>query len=200
VADKPSPAWVGVGSVGLVAVADKPSPRRGGAPLSKKRRFRHLISNTAIIVGTGALGALAVAEGREWSGKRDLLASMETEQLQRKEQNDDIRQLHGALQPKAFKICNNRPDPVRIDWVYATYPDEGKMVTFDSALCSDWKAPEIGDGKTQLLTLNSAQPGCNWPGRVVFFAMSFTRADGSYLNVAGPWGEGFENPDCFVMK
>lgn len=168
--------------------------------MSRKRKLRRLITNTAFVVGTVALAGLTFARGQDWAEARDQLAGMEGELGERRTQNDEHRQLHNALQPRSFKVCNQRSEPVRIDWVYAAYPEDGRMVTFDSALCADWQAPQIGDGKTQVLLLNSAQPGCNWSGKVVFYAMSFTRADGTYLNVAGPWGVGFDrNPDCFVI-
>jgi hypothetical protein len=168
--------------------------------VSRRRKLRRLITNTAIVVGTTALASFAFAQGRDWAAARDKVATMERDMAQRSEQNDDYRQLHTGLLPKAFKVCNQRTDPVRLDWVYAAYPENGELVVFDSALCNDWTSPEIGDGKTQVLLLNSAQPGCNWSGKVVFYAMSFTRADGSYLNVAGPWGVGFDrSPDCFVI-
>jgi hypothetical protein len=168
--------------------------------MSRRRRLRRLITNTAIVIGTTALAGFAFAQGRDWVAARNQLAAMEQELVERRDENDEHRQLHAALQPKAFKVCNQRTDPVRIDWVYAAYPEGGELVTFDSSLCADWTSPEIGDGKTQVLLLNSAQPGCNWSGKVVFYAMSFTRADGTYLNVAGPWGVGFDrSPDCFVI-
>lgn len=166
--------------------------------MSRRRRIRRLVTNTALTVGTLALAFLVFKEGRAWAQARDTIALREGEQAAWKEQNEENRPLHQALQPVAFKVCNNRTTPVRIDWVYAAYPEDGKMVVFDSALCTDWVGRTVGDGKTDLITLNSAQPGCNWSGKVVFYAMSFTNADGSYLNVAGPFR--FEGSDCFSIR
>jgi hypothetical protein len=168
--------------------------------MSRKRRLRRLITNTAILIGTGALGALAVAEGREWSGKRDLLDSQGSQQARWTRENDQHRQIHAGLQPRRFKVCNSRTGPVRIDWLYAAYPEGDKMASFDSARCADWPAPVVGDGKTEFMRLNSAQPGCNWSGDVVFYATSVTLPDGRVLNVGGTWGDkGFKDPDCFTL-
>ena len=168
------------------------------------RRLRRWITNLALLVGVVVLAVFTPKSGYGWMQVRQQRDQLVAEQAKLADENGKMRPLHADVMGaegsgKFFKVCNPGEDPAEIQWVYAAYPSGDHMATFDSAKCEDWRRLTIDGGKTAVLSLNSAQAGCNWNGQVVFYAISYVvhraETDDSAM-VAGPW---LLRDDCFTL-
>jgi hypothetical protein len=108
------------------------------------------------------------------------------------------------LENRRLSVCNRTPDAVNVQWVGAAYNDGRKIWVFDSQRCSDWKESVIASGGNKLLNLSSGEPGCNWNGNVMYFAMKYTREseeESSAFDFVGVFnvGESFDR-DCYNVE
>src|SRR3972149_981394 len=123
------------------------------------------------------LPALATAGyfGRNWNATRLILAREDSEHQERLNRNAVLSKVYDVLQNKKLQVCNKSQDTLKIQWVAAAYHDGKNLRVFDSGRCSAWQEGTLGSGDNRVLTLTSAQEGCNWNGAVVYFAMRFSR-------------------------
>ena len=170
------------------------------------RRTRRWITNVALLLGVVVFAVFTTKAGFAWAQMKKHLAGLQAEKETLAAQNETLRPLHVDVRGpdgtgKFVKLCNASQDPVEVDWVYASYPSGDHMAVFDSRKCTDWQKINVEGGKSAQLSLNSAQPGCNWNGQVVFYSMSFVRHRpdrDDAETVGGPWLN-FDQ-DCFTFR
>ena len=171
---------------------------------AKGRRMRAWITNIALLLVLAVLAVFATKAGAEWVGVRKERTDLLAEQKKLEDDNALMHPLHDDVMGsdgvgKFVKICNPGEDPAEITWVHAVYPSGDHVAAFDSAQCTGWKNQSIEGGKSAQLALNSAQPGCNWNGQVVFYAMTYVihrPTVDAQATVAGPW---IFQGDCFTL-
>lgn len=171
-----------------------PKPRPAGA---KKVGTSTWVAAAFLLPALGAAGYL----GRNWNVTRLKVAQEEAEYQTLLSRNAVLSKVYEVLQNKKLQVCNKSQDTLKIQWVSAVYHDGKKLKVFDSGRCSAWQEVTLASGDNRVLTLTSAQEGCNWNGAVVYFAMRFSRESEEVIrhyNYVAHYS-GFDR-DCYTQE
>jgi hypothetical protein len=170
----------------------------------RRRRGPSLGTVIAFLI-TVPIFIFTVRTGQNWYQvkKKDETMKAETQALVKR--NLVLAQAHDILQNSKFQVCNKTADEqITVSWIAAVYHDGQKLRSFDSGRCPGWHPRVLVPGDSAMLTFSSQQPGCNWGGPVMFYAIHFVRQspdpdtpDREY-SMTGRW-QGFDR-DCFTVQ
>lgn len=137
---------------------------------------------------------------RKWQAVRKRQANFAGEVAARTKRNNELRRVYEATASKRFEACNKGADQITINWVTAAFHDGRTIKIFDSDRCREWQPMVLQAGDNKAVLLRSSQPGCNWDGSVIYYAMKYTQESEEKFNsyhVVGPY-QGFER-DCYTF-
>jgi hypothetical protein len=163
-------------------------------------------------VPIGALIALPIAllvgywcfnSYRKWAAQRATEAKLDAEMAALNKSNTVMGNLYDAVTLKKYQVCNKSADQITLNWVVAVYHDNKSMRVFDSDRCQEWKPLVLASGDNKNVLLRTGQPGCNWDGSVIYYAMRYTQENEEedkfrIFTVVGPY-QGFER-DCYNFQ
>ncbi len=175
---------------------------KSATPRPSPTRRKRFSASTWIAAGflLPALGAAGYF-GRNWNATRLKLAQGEAEYQALLSRNAVLSKVYDVLQNKKLQVCNKSQDTLKVQWVSAVYHDGKKLRVFDSSRCGAWQEVTLASGDNRVLTLTSAQEGCNWNGAVVYFAMRFSRESEEVIrhyNYVAHYS-GFDR-DCYTQE
>lgn len=172
-------------------------------PGSSKRKLPVPVSTIVAFLIAVPVAYMAFNSYRKWAAGREKDAALDTEMDALRKRNAELETVYDAVQLKSYQICNKSADLITVLWLAAAFHDGKTVRVFDSDRCQDWKPLYVEPGGNKNVLLRSSQPGCNWDGKVMYYAMRYTAEQEEQdkyqlINVAGPY-QGFDR-DCFTIN
>lgn len=168
----------------------------------KKRSVFPLSAMIATVIAI-PVGYWAFSNYRVWAQGKKTDSNFQAEMAALNASNAKLSNVYDAVQLKTYQVCNKSSDQITVEWVSAAYHDGRTVKVFDSDRCQEWKPLVLAAGDNKNVLLRSSQPGCNWDGRVMYYAMRYVQeneADEKYkiFTVVGPY-QNFDR-DCYPFQ
>lgn len=140
---------------------------------------------------------------QKWAGVRNDIATSDQRLAGLRKRNAELAVVFDAVQLRKYEVCNKSADQYTVTWVGAAYHDGQAVKVFDSDRCLDFKPLVLAAGDNKSVLLSSSQPGCNWNGSVMYYAMRYRQENEEediyrIYNMVGPY-QGFDR-DCYTFR
>jgi hypothetical protein len=178
-----------------------PTPPRAAGPRARPGARGALLVVLALGF-TLLMAGVTVHLALRWRATQARVAQLQAERGSLAAKNVVLARAEELLRLSEFQVCNRGGEQLALPWVVAAHHDGRSMALFDSARCQGWKPQELAGGQARALLLSSPEEGCNWGGRVLFYAFDVVRESGestAVYHVAGAWGRGFD-PKCYTVR
>lgn len=170
---------------------------------ASKKKSAFPLSSIITLVLIIPIGYWTYTNYLTWAKGRKGDATFASEMAALTQSNNTLGNVYDATLLKTYQVCNKSNDQITVDWVSAAFHDGRTVKTFDSDRCQEWKPLVLAAGDNRNVLLRSSQPGCNWDGKVMYYAMRYKQEneeDEKYriFTVVGPY-QGFDR-DCYTFQ